>query len=102
MLASKSNLKTNQEDFQLSSSTFSNDVRILLNDHYLICLLLCYSQFVPSLDTNILLTDFSDLFPSELQETLLNSKDLQLIETISDFYQNRIEFGEKTFSLIVF
>ncbi|CAF4178571.1 unnamed protein product [Rotaria sordida] len=65
-LALKSNSKTNKEEFQLSSSTFSNDL-------------------ITSIDTNILLTDFINLLPSQPQQTLLSSEDLQHVETISHF-----------------
>ncbi len=46
------------------------------------------------MDTNILLTDFTDLLSPQSQQTLLNSEDIQRVETISLLYQNRIEFGE--------
>ncbi|CAF3924906.1 unnamed protein product [Rotaria sordida] len=75
-LALNSNSKTNKEEFQLSSSTFSNDL-------------------ITSIDTNIILTDFTNLLPSQLQQTLLSSEDLQRVETISHFYQNRIDFAAR-------
>lgn len=43
---------------------------------------------------NILLTDSLDLLPTQPQQIVLSPEDLQRIETISDFYQKRIEFGE--------
>ncbi|CAF3828417.1 unnamed protein product [Rotaria sp. Silwood1] len=75
-LALNSNSKTNEEEFQLPSSTFSDDSLTLI-------------------DTNILLTDFTDLLSSQSQQTLLSPEDLQRVETISRFYQNRIEFAAR-------
>ncbi|CAF3802464.1 unnamed protein product [Rotaria sp. Silwood1] len=75
-LALNSNSKTNEEEFQLPSSTFSDDLLTLI-------------------DTNILLTDFTDLLSSQSQQTLLSPEDLQRVETISRFYQNRIEFAAR-------
>ena len=54
-----------------------------------------YSQFFPLLGTNFLLTDFSDLLSPQPQQALLSADDLQRIESVSLFYQNRIEFGEE-------
>ncbi|CAF4612487.1 unnamed protein product, partial [Rotaria magnacalcarata] len=42
-------------------------------------------------ETDILLTDFTDFLSSQPQQTLLSPEDLQRVETISCFYQNRIE-----------
>ncbi|CAF4772864.1 unnamed protein product [Rotaria sp. Silwood1] len=75
-LALNSNSKTNEEEFQLPSATFSDDLLTLI-------------------DTNILLTDFTDLLSSQSQQTLLSPEDLQRVETISRFYQNRIEFAAR-------
>ncbi|CAF1153820.1 unnamed protein product [Rotaria sordida] len=75
-LALNSNSKTNEEEFQLSLSTFSDDL-------------------ITPIDTNILLTDFTYLLSPQPQQTLLSPEDLQRVETISHFYQNRIEFAAR-------
>ncbi|CAF3828385.1 unnamed protein product [Rotaria sp. Silwood1] len=75
-LTLNSNSKTNNEQFQLSSSTSSDNL-------------------LTSIDTNILLTDFTNLLSSQPQQILLSWEDLQRIETISLFYQNRIEFAAR-------
>jgi hypothetical protein len=46
------------------------------------------------MDTSIFLTDFTNYLPPQPQAASLSSEDLQHIETISFFYQNRIELGE--------
>ncbi|CAF1114000.1 unnamed protein product [Adineta steineri] len=48
------------------------------------------STLIPSIDTNILFTNFTHLLRTQ---TLLSSEDLQRIETISNSYHNRIEFA---------
>ncbi|CAF1389963.1 unnamed protein product [Adineta steineri] len=73
-LALNSNSKMNEQECQLSASIFSDDL-------------------LTSVDTNVLLTDFNDLLPSQLQRTLLNSEDLECIEAVSHSYQKRIEFA---------
>ncbi|CAF1320603.1 unnamed protein product [Rotaria sordida] len=73
-LALESNSNTNTEVSHPSTSTFSDDLLTLI-------------------DTDILLTDFTDLLLSQPQQTLLSWEDLQRVETISFFYQNRIEFA---------
>ncbi|CAF2876552.1 unnamed protein product [Rotaria sp. Silwood2] len=73
-LALNSNSQTNEQEFQLSSSTFLDDL-------------------FTSIDTNILLTDFTYLLSPQPQQTLLSPEDLQRVETISVFYQKRIEFA---------
>ncbi|CAF4736736.1 unnamed protein product [Rotaria sp. Silwood1] len=75
-LALNSNSQTNEQDFQLSSSTFLDDL-------------------FTSIDTNILLTDFTYLLSPQPQQTLLSPEDLQRVETISVFYQKRIEFAAR-------
>ncbi|CAF1949100.1 unnamed protein product [Rotaria magnacalcarata] len=75
-LALNSNSKINEQEFQLSSSTFSDDLLMLT-------------------ETDILLTDFTDLLSSQPQQTLLSPEDLQRVETISCFYQNRIELAAR-------
>ncbi|CAF4155987.1 unnamed protein product, partial [Rotaria magnacalcarata] len=46
-------------------------------------------------ETDILLTDFTDLLSSQPQQTLLSPEDLQRVETISCSYQNRIELAAR-------
>ncbi|CAF3782691.1 unnamed protein product [Rotaria socialis] len=46
-------------------------------------------------ETDILLTDFTDLLSIQPQQTLLSPEDLQRVETISRFYQNRIELAAR-------
>ncbi|CAF3983608.1 unnamed protein product [Rotaria sp. Silwood1] len=93
-LTLNSNSKTNNEQFQLSSSTSSDNVRIFYKKkHDFIYLLLYYSQLLTSIDTNILLTDFTNLLSSQPQQILLSWEDLQRIETISLFYQNPARNG---------
>ncbi|CAF1359233.1 unnamed protein product [Rotaria sordida] len=75
-LALNSNSKTNEQEFQLSSSTFLEDL-------------------FTSIDTNILHTDFTYLLSPQPQQTLLSPEDLQRIETISLFYQNPVEFATR-------
>ncbi|CAF0890592.1 unnamed protein product [Adineta steineri] len=74
-LALSSNLSTNEE-LQLSTAPMSIDL-------------------LPSIDTDILLTDFSDFLSPQPQQTLLNSGDLQRIEAVSCCYQKRIELAAR-------
>ncbi|CAF1282900.1 unnamed protein product [Adineta steineri] len=76
-LALSSNLTTNEE-LQLSTPPMSID-----------------SQLLSSIDTDILLTDFSDFLSPQSQQTLLNLDDLQRIEAVSCCYQKRIELAAR-------
>ncbi|CAF1408955.1 unnamed protein product [Adineta steineri] len=66
--------KINEKEIQLSSLTYSDTL-------------------IPSIDTNILFTDFTHLLQTQ---TLLSSEDIQRIETISNSYHNRIEFAARS------
>ncbi|CAF3707471.1 unnamed protein product [Rotaria sp. Silwood1] len=72
-LALNSNSETNEQEFQLLSSAYLDNL-------------------FTSIDTSIRLIDFTNLLPSQPQQTLLSPDDLQRLETISLFYQNPIEF----------